>query len=81
METLKTARGKTFETDYFNPCPPVGQVNLRILGASVATVAEVFSHPAETVQLYCGNQYISAFTKLIAIVPEGDAVRVVLGKE
>lgn len=81
MDKLKTATGKTFETDYFNPCPPVGQVNLRVLGASVATVAEVFSNPAETVQLYCGNQYIAHFTKLVAIVPEGSAVRVVLGKE
>lgn len=81
MDTIKTATGKTFETDYFNPCPPVGQVNLRILGVRVATVAEVFSNPAETVQLYCGNQYIAHFTKLIAIVPEGSAVRVVLGKE
>lgn len=81
MDKLKTATGKTFETDYFNPCPPVGQVNLRILGVRVATVAEVFSDPAETVQLYCGNQYIAHFTKLIAIVPEGNAVRVVLGKE
>lgn len=81
MEKLKTATGKEFESDYFNPCPPVGQVNLRILGASVSQVAAVFSSPAETVQLYCGNQYIAYFTKLVAIVPEGDAVRVVLGKE
>ena len=81
MDTIKTASGKTFETDYFNPCPPVGQVNLRILGASVAQVAAVFSNPAETVQLYCGNQYIAYYTKLVALVPEGNAVRVVLGKE
>ncbi len=81
MDTIKTATGKTFETDYFNPCPPVGQVNLRVLGASVATVAAVFSNPAETVQLWCGNQYAANYTRLVAIVPESGAIRVVLGKE
>ena len=81
MDKIKTASGKTFETDYFNPCPPVGQVNLRVLGASVATVAAVFSNPAETVQLWCGSQYAANYTRLVAIVPESDAIRVVLGKE
>lgn len=81
MDKIKTASGKTFETDYFNPCPPTGQVNLRVLGASVATVAAVFSNPSETVQLWCGSQYTANHTRLVAIVPESGAIRVVLGKE
>ena len=81
MDRIKTASGKTFETDYFNPCPPVGQVNLRIHGASVAQVAAVFSNPSETVQLWCGSQYAANYTRLVAIVPESGAIRVVLGKE
>lgn len=81
MEKLKTATGKEFKCDYFNPFPPVGQVNLRILGESLATVATVFSDPRETVQMTWENQYVAQYTKLIAIVPEMDAVRVVLGKE
>lgn len=81
MDTIKTATGKTFETDYFNPCPPVGQVNLRVLGASVAQVATVFSNPSETAQLWCGSQYAANYTRLVAIVPESGAIRVVLGKE
>ena len=81
MEKLKTATGKEFDCDYFNPFPPVGQVNLRVLNADLATVATVFSNPTETVQLWCGSQYASQYTKLVAIVPEGNAIRVVLGKE
>ena len=81
MEKLKTATGKEFDCDYFNPFPPVGQLNLRVLTADLANVATVFSNPNETVQLQCGTQYAAQYTKLVAIVPEGNAIRVVLGKE
>lgn len=84
MEKLKTATGKEFDCDYFNPFPPVGQTNLRVLNTPLTTVASVFSDPNETVQLYCGDgdgmQYASQYTRLVAIVPEGNAVRIVLGK-
>ena len=85
MEKLTTATGKQFDCDYFNPFPPVGQINLRVLAAPLATVAAVFSNPLETVQLWYDDepnaQYAAQYTKLIAIVPEGNAIRVVLGKE
>ena len=85
MEKLTTATGKVFDCDYFNPFPPVGQINLRVLAAPLTTVAAVFSNPLETVQLFCGDGpnmlYAAQYTKLIAIVPEGNAIRVVLGKE
>ena len=81
MDKLKTATGKEFSCDYFNPFPPAGQVNLRVLNTALASVATVFSDPRETVQLWCGEQYAAQYTKLVAIVPEVDAVRVVLGKE
>lgn len=81
MEQLKTATGKSFDCDYFNPCPPLGQLNLRVLNTPLSTVATVFSSRDETVQLWCGGIYASQYTKLIAIVPEGNAIRVVLGKE
>lgn len=80
-EKLKTATGRKFDCDYFNPFPPAGQVNLRVLGISLVEAATVFSDPAETVQLWYGGQYLSHHTKVIAIVPEGNAIRVVLGKE
>ncbi len=81
MDQLRTATGKTFACDYFNLFPPAGQVNLRVIGASLTSVAAVFGDPAETVQLYWGKDYLAQHTKLVAIVPEGDAIRVVLGKE
>lgn len=81
MDKLTTATGNTFDCDYFNPFPPAGQVNIRVLGISLVKVANVFSDPAETVQLWCGDQYLSQHTKVVAIVPEGNAIRVVLGKE
>ena len=81
MEKLTTATGKTFDCDYFNLFPPAGQVNIRVLGVSLVDAATVFSNPAETVQLWWGREYVSHHTKVVAIVPEGNAIRVVLGKE
>lgn len=81
MSKLKTATGKEYECDYFNPAPTLGQINLRVLNESLATVVSVFSDARETIQMTWENQYAAQYTKLIAIVPEMDAVRVVLGKE
>ena len=81
MEKLRTATGKEFDCDYFNPFPPVGQTNLRVLNTPLPTVATVFADPQETVQMWFEGQYAAQYTKLIAIVPEPGAVRVVLGKE
>lgn len=81
MSKLKTATGKEYECDYFNPAPTLGQINLRVLNESLATVVAVFSDARETIQMTWENQYVAQYTKLIAIVPEMDAVRVVLGKE
>lgn len=78
---LITASGRTFRCDYFNPCPQVGQLNLRVLNTSLTNVAAVFNDKRETAALTCDNQYAAMYTRLIAIVPEMDAVRVVLGKE
>ena len=81
METLKTATQKEFHCDYFNPFPPAGQINLRVLNSDLLTVATVFSDPVETAELHCGSQVALQYTKLMALIPEGDAIRVVLGKE
>lgn len=81
IETVKTATGKEFDCIYFNPFPPMGRVNISITGTSFATLASVFSNPTETIQLWYGNQYLAHHTKLIAIIDDGDAIRVVLGKE
>lgn len=81
MDKIKTATGKEFDCTYFNPFPPTGEVNISIINASFATLAAVFSNPAETVQIWYGEQYLAHHTRLIAIVNEGDSLRIVLGKE
>ena len=81
MEKLKTATGQEFVCDYFNPAPQFGQVNLRTVNVSLTTVAAVFSDPAETATQKCSGMTAEGYTKLVAIVMEGDAIRVVLGKE
>ena len=45
MEKILTANGKSFNCDYFNPFPPAGQVNFRVVGASISEVATVISDP------------------------------------
>lgn len=80
MEKLRTATGKEFNCDYFNPFTPAAQVNIRVLDVSLVTAVGIFNDPAETVQLWYGNQYLAHHTRLVAIVPEMDAIRIVLGK-
>lgn len=81
MEKLTTATGKQFDCDYFNPSEVTRQTNLRVLNETIVNVAMVFSDPNETVQLSRGNMSASQYTKLVAIVPVGNAIRVVLGRE
>ena len=81
MEKLKTAMGKEFDCIYFNPFLATARVNISIINASFSELAAVFGNPKETVQLWCGNQYLAHHTNLIAIVNDGDSIRVVLGKE
>ena len=81
MEKVTTATGKTFDCDYFNPFAPAAQVNIRILNSNLVEVASVFGNPAETVQLFYEKEYLAHHTKVIHLAPEGEAIRVVLGKE
>lgn len=81
MSILTTATGKTYQCDYFNPSEQLKQLNLRVIDEPLAAVAAVFSHAYETEQLTCDGVYAAGYTRLIAIVPEGNAIRFVLGKE
>lgn len=78
METLRTATGKTFKCDYFNDFPSAKLLNLQVVGISVSEAALIFADPAETVQLWCAGQYVANHTHLKAIIPEGNAIRIVL---
>lgn len=81
MDKLKTATGKEFDCDYIAAIPSPAQAYIRICNLPLADVATIFSNPAETIQLWYGENYIANHTRLIAIVPESGAIKVVLGKE
>lgn len=78
MEKLKTATGKEFDCDYFNPFPQENQINIRIVGENLVRVVSIFSNPKETAQMWWDGQYASNYTNVLAIVPEPGAVRVVM---
>lgn len=81
MSELKTATGKIFQSDYLAVIPTPAQAFIRILNAPLSTVATVFSDKRETVQLWHDNAYLTHYTNLVAIIPEFDAVKVILGRE
>lgn len=81
MNELFTATGRKIPCDYFNPNQPIPQVDIQISGVSVAEAASIFSDRRETEQLWYGNQYLAHYTRLVAIIPDSDSIRVVLGKE
>ena len=81
MDKLKTAPGKEFDCDSFNFAPTLNRAYIRVSHLSLVTAAEVFSNPAETVQLWYGDQYLSQYTTLLSIKPEGNAIRIALRKE
>ena len=81
MSTLQTASGIKMECDYFNPLEQTRQLNVRVLNKSLVFIAGIYSDKSETVKLFCDGLYAANFTRLVAIVPEGDAIRIVLEKE
>ncbi len=81
MDEIKTAAGRKFPCDYLSTIPYPAQTFFRVLDTPLATVAAVFSDPNETIQLWHGDNYLAQYTHLVAIVPEGDAVKVILAKE
>ena len=78
---MKTATGKTFESDYLAVIPNPAQAYIRICGVTLVEAAAVFGNRNETIRLWHGNTYLAMYTKLVALVPEGDAVKIVLAKE
>lgn len=69
------------DCDYMGHSEKRKQTTVRILNAPMAEVARIFSDPAETAQMHFENGYAAGFTKLLAVIDDEDAIRVVLGKE
>lgn len=81
MEKIKTASGMLFDCSSLSTLPSPPRAYIRIQNETVANLAAVFSDPGETVQLECGPHIVEGYTKLFAIFPEPEAVRIVLTKE
>lgn len=80
MESIRTATGKEFPCDYVTVIDLPPRMTIRISGTPLATLASVFGDPMETAQLWYENQHFDGYTALQAIIPEGNVIRVVLGK-
>ena len=81
METVITAKGKKFDTDLVAENLSPARLYIRIVNASMADVATVFSDKSETMGIRYGSRLLSRYTRLVAIVPEAGAIKVILGKE
>lgn len=78
---IRMATGRELECDYMDHSQQRRQANIRILNTPITEVASVFSNPTETTQMWFEGDYAAGFTKLLAMIDDGDAIRVVLGKE
>ena len=81
MAKIKLASGKELDCDYMGHSQQRNQATIRIKNTPISKVADIFSNPAETAQLWFESDYAAGFTKLLAVIDDGDAIRVVLGKE
>lgn len=81
MLKIKLATGREMDCDYMDHSEVHKQANIRIVNTPIAEIATTFSNPAETAAMWFGRDYAAGFTKLLAMINDGDAIRVVLGKE
>ena len=81
MTKIKLASGRELDCDYMGHSQQRRQATIRIQNTSMSEIATVFSNPAETAAMWFENDYAAGFTKLLAMIDDGDAIRVVLGKE
>lgn len=81
MQKAKLANELQFDCDYMDHSEKTRQANVRVLNMPFAKAAEIFSDPNNTRQIWFENDYAAGFTKLLLMVNEDDAIRVVLGKE
>lgn len=81
MDTIKTLNGKIYECGSLsaidNPC----RLYIRIVNSTLSEVATTFGDKEETKELLYGNILLIGYTKLLSIVIEEAAIRVVLTKE
>lgn len=78
MDVLATATGKTYQCNYFNTGGGGNRLSVQLVGVDIPAVAAVFCDSRETMQLSRGVQHAVGYTSLVAIMPEGNDVRIIL---
>lgn len=81
MDTIKTLNEKIYECSSLsvidNPC----RLYIRIVNSTLSEVAATFGDKEETKELLYGDILLMGYTKLLSMVIEDTAIRVVLTKE
>ena len=81
MTKIKLASGRELDCDLMSHSQKHRQATVRVRNASMPEIAAVFSNPAETEAMWFEGDYAAGYMILLAIIDDGDAIRVVLGKE
>ena len=81
MDTIKTSNGEIYECDSLSAIDSPCRLYIRIVNSTLPEVATTFSDKEETAELLYGDILLIGYTKLLSIVIEDTAIRVVLTKE
>ena len=75
MDTITTATGKQFDTDYLASIPNPKMLFFRVLNSDLVTVAGIVGNAKEMARIeYAGNAFTGC--ELVAISIEGEAIKV-----
>lgn len=81
MDTIKTSSGKIYECDLVSAIDSPCRLYIRVVNSTLSEVATIFGDKEESKELLYGDILLIGYTKLISIVIEDTAIRVVLTKE
>lgn len=81
MEKLITAKGQEFYVDDVIVSPASSIAYIRVVNAKMSDIATVFSDKSHTICMTWNELIWYGYTKLVAIIPEGNAIKIALEKE
>jgi hypothetical protein len=81
MDTIRTSSGKIYECDLLSAIDTPCRLYIRVVNSTLPEVATTFCNKEETKELLYGDILLAGYTKLLSIVIEDTAIRVVLTKE
>lgn len=81
MDIIKTSSEKIYECSSLSAMDMPCRLYIRIVNSTLPEVATTFGNKEETKELLYENILLTGYTKLLSIVIEDTAIRVVLTKE